>query len=144
MTKTLEEIANLTYDEAKNILAQAVAVRGEDFIYPEDEKITPSTCAYTREVDGKLTGSCVVGVALIDIMGIDPTLIGGSTFSADVLLDRSFGVKNSSVRSLFASIQWKQDTGTAWGVALDQAITELNTLAARRAELGVDTDKDKD
>jgi hypothetical protein len=145
MTYSKEDIEDMTYDEAKEVLAKAVAIRGRDFVYPEDEKIQPTICSYTREVDGNIVGSCVVGVALIDVLGFDGDALVGNTFAANTLLDKyGYTVKDEAVRTLFSVMQWKQDLGKPWGESFDLAIKETDDFIASRAAKNVDTPAPKE
>ena len=135
MTKTLE---NLTLAEAIAALRAAVEVRGANFVYPEEEKFTPtlmdgtvdpnqvSICMYTRggegEAEGKLVGSCVVGVALIDVLGVDPERLAGLQASADVALEHLGITEHKVITRVYLRAQGNQDAGIEWGAAVEDAL----------------------
>ena len=127
--KTIRE---LTIPQALEALEKAVELRGKDFVYPDDEKINGKTCQYTREVDGTKVGSCLVGVALIDVLGLPPEHMAGSTLSASAALTR-LGVTDAGVRRVFGAAQGAQDDGRSWGTSLDLARAEATLIAAVEA-----------
>ena len=126
MTKT--SLKDLTLTEAIDALNKAVDIRGVDFIYPESEKRAISAqdpnykaCVYTREVDHKLVGSCIVGVTLIDVLGVDAEVLDAVYDSSGEAL-RIVGVNSVLISEIYRLAQIKQDQGHPWGVARDFAL----------------------
>ena len=127
---TKEELQNLTYDQHKAALIKAVELRGNQFVYPKEER-DGNSCMYTREVEGKRVGSCIVGVALIDVLGLeaDDYLIE-SHAPADSLLS-NLGVSNRAVLTMYSEAQYTQDLEGTWGGARDSGIEAGDYIVAR-------------
>jgi hypothetical protein len=120
----------MTKTEALDALNKAVEVRGADFVYPEEEKAVTdakypdiASCIYTRNVDGQTVGACLVGVALIDVLGLDSDVIKDIYDTSYIALHRA-DVDNILINRIYRAAQNKQDNGWTWGAARDFAIAE--------------------
>ena len=125
MTTTRDNLKDLTLEEGIAALKAAVLVRGETFVYPEEEKIESdgdTVCVYTREVDGKTVGSCLIGVALIDVLGMDPAKIDGLNDISYTAMARYGRDDFSLLNRVFREAQRNQDRGVAWGESVEHAL----------------------
>jgi hypothetical protein len=121
-------IANITVEEALAAIEKAVEIRGRDFVYGDEERVhiddDPDNehlvCVYTRTVGDEVKGSCIVGTALIDILGVDPKLLEGVYAASHVVMDK-LGVRNYAAREVFSKAQIHQDNRETWGESYDAA-----------------------
>ena len=120
------ELTKLTPKQALDALREAVETRSRDFVYDDTFRVHPDehpsslVCVYTREEEGELKGSCLVGTALIDILGADATKIDKLYGPAYMALD-AYGIQDITVRQIFAEAQIRQDERMPWGDAYDAA-----------------------
>lgn len=119
---------DITYDKALEALNAAVAERGADFVYPDEERHEGVTCQY-RKPDG--TGSCIVGMALI-LLGVPAEEIpawgtpGQSSFDLLwELRERGIITFDRAASDLFSEVQDRQDCGTPWGQAVTEAVEQV-------------------
>ena len=107
----------------RDLIARAVAEKGEDYIYPEDEKDGDDgeMCRYFY--DGR--PSCIIGHVL-SYLGIDEAVEGAG---AEVALD-GLGFSYEELRAADEA-QTAQDEGCAWGQALisyDRALARWSKI----------------
>ncbi|AYR03193.1 hypothetical protein SEA_OCTOBIEN14_47 [Gordonia phage Octobien14] len=111
------------------------AVLNPDFVYEprktgevlHDQEVT--ACKYLKE-DG-VTGDCGVGVALIEC-GVNPEWLKRKEGGGAYTLLSQLGL-SERVRSIASSFQERQDTGTSWGEALQESLTNTERYARRDA-----------
>lgn len=103
--------ARLTDEQFIAAMREAVKVRGEDFVYPEEWR-GGAVCQYT--VDGE--GACIVGKALEIALG-EPYL--GDNADAFEVLTNVFHL-GLAVSLAAQETQGEQDNGEPWGKALAQ------------------------
>lgn len=120
---------NLTYDKAVSLIREAIAEKGEGYVY---EKINDG-CYYVHEGQP----SCLVGQVLVKA-GVDMDLLNADDPSAlyeahgyaDALCDRleAEGILTAGRRTirLLNEVQYNQDRSVPWGAALNSglALTE--------------------
>lgn len=102
----------ITRENFTAAIIQAVAERGEDYVYPEDDKIMDA-CQYKTE-NGE--PSCIIGLAL---HLIDPILVperGSVAGARDIL--RDIGVTDAALLDAATDAQSVQDNFSPWGYAL--------------------------
>ncbi|MFF5471025.1 hypothetical protein [Streptomyces achromogenes] len=120
----------LTLDRVKELLNEAVAEKGADYVYttPDGKQGTPEyqpTCLY---VHGDKPG-CIVGHAL-HRAGVSLSLLLEEEQDDASSVLRSLaqlGVLSytDGVSQLLYEAQQRQDHGTSWGEAVQQALAEL-------------------
>lgn len=124
MTTTRE----ITEQETEKLLANAVADRGEDFVYPEEWKYG-ADCQYFLP-DGK--PACIVGHVL-DQLGLTQTNISsvgvyGQLFPAvqinEHLAHTGIAFTKDAV-DLLVFVQNRQDRGVPWGDAVDTSLEPI-------------------
>jgi hypothetical protein len=120
----------LTLDRTKELLAEAVALKGADYVYttPDGEQGNPDTQPICWYVHGEEPG-CIVGHALHaagvplgrlreeernDAGGVLRSLHGDS---------RLRFTHEDGVAELLAAVQQDQDSGVPWGEALTNALS---------------------
>jgi len=137
MTRALEK---LTVARALELLDQAVAERGADFVYPEDWKVvvprdgakdTPM-CVYVHDGQPR----CIVGQVLVK-HGLKPAKLAfyeghGVTSVLKALGDSGVLSFEHGVLTLLRTAQDLQDDGCSWGGAVAKAREALYDL---RSEL---------
>lgn len=127
----------IDYESAKALLGEAVAEKGENYVYQYPKVLTvggladTGTCVYLDE-----TGcpSCIVGNALmragvptaaLRMLDLDNTTAGEGEFEHIL---GSFDVRLSgSALQLLSHVQIRQDNLKAWGYALNETIKELES-----------------
>lgn len=116
---------NLTVDALLEYAKNAVAERGEDWVYPDHMKDETNSCLYaTTDWDGTIKPACLVGHI---IWQIDPELLvrvhaySEGTGARTVLRD-DLDCHDSRVLQLAELMQERQDNGEPWGEALRAAI----------------------
>lgn len=125
----------LNLEKAQELIANAIADKGEDYIYPNAEGGN-GTCKYVdREYDNdwgsdhtKVKG-CIIGNALITALNLDMEALDGlyvNEESANAFLDYLVDEKllsgvGEGVRLYFANLQTSQDRGRPWGEANENA-----------------------
>lgn len=119
----------LTYDETVKILREVVAEKGEDYVYPGAAKndIPGARCKYF-ENDG--TPSCIVGhvLARYGLTLEELTDVHNAWTTPAKLLDLGLISTTPRVIELLAVAQGKQDFGSPWRVALDNALSRTEGL----------------
>lgn len=114
----------VTQEAAMDALRDAVAEKGAEYVYPENEKIGIS-CSYVW--DGR--PSCIVGNALhrlgvsLDILGRFEMTTAASVL--DSLRYRKILVVDTETRQAYDEAQTAQDDGRPWGEALAAAEESL-------------------
>jgi hypothetical protein len=126
----------LTYDEAVELLQEAVAKKGEDYVYEPPLVQTPyieegSQVALCVYFDDEGSPSCIVGHALAK-KGVTREALD----NVDSELNRNagpYGLESAEVISapvgvidLLSLVQDYQDQGTPWGEALRIATNRRN------------------
>lgn len=125
----------LNLEKAQELIANAIADKGEDYIYPNAEGGN-GTCRYVdREYDNdwgsdhtKVKG-CIIGNALITALNLDMEDLADENVneeSANALLDYLIEKKHLSgadveAREYFTRLQTSQDRGRPWGEANENA-----------------------
>lgn len=106
----------LTYTEAVALLDRAVAERGEDYVYPEEERTAMGDCRYF--FDGH--PSCIIGHVLA-YKGIGAEQIKDYEGKYVGAVISKFFVPAIDVALLFTEAQSMQDNGHSWGQAVSEA-----------------------
>lgn len=137
--------APFTPQQFIDALHAAVAERGGDFVYPQDDPdwVVAETCQYQTR-DGQ--PACIIGAAL---WKIDPALVpeygntnGVWTVLPNVLVGGDFDLDEDTreltkeerlLVSAASSAQTAQDTGKPWSVAMQEFDTVLSYGAASAA-----------
>lgn len=128
----------LTMERTKELLAEAVAERGEEYVYvtPDGVQVTPEcgiNCSYVhhRNVEGPLpepVAGCIAGLVLHKAGISLETLTEHENEPADVALadlEREAAVRvEGGVSMLLRRVQRRQDNGTAWGTAVARSLAE--------------------
>jgi hypothetical protein len=113
MTKTL------TYDEAVSLLDRAVAEKGADYVYPDDEKQGNKfgfpQCQYRTEDDKP---SCIIGY-VGNYLGVLDQFSEGEP-GVSVLRDAGYTF-DYRTDDLLNEAQSQQDAGMPWGKSVDAA-----------------------
>lgn len=123
---------DLSRDNVKRLMREAVLERGEDYSYPEEEKrryAGQPTCTYAKyNKDNEPVGcSCIVGDVLVRA-GLPVTMLPrfenkGAQLVADLLAGDGL-VNDLSGQRALAEAQFKQDAGSTWGEAFQAAFGE--------------------
>lgn len=116
----------LTFEKTKQLLREAVAEKGEDYVYKNPStQYSHAACEYTHTVEGKTTPGCLVGNVLYRA-GVplkELTLREGSAYNLFPTLEQdriiSFDEKASW---LLKEAQRRQDNGWTWGDSESLAI----------------------
>ena len=117
---TVKPSIDLTPEVALDLLAKAVAKRGEDYVYEKLDYASGLECRYAH----RGAPSCLVGEVLFEA-GI--TLAALVRFDRDEIGNPSALVDTDSLDIPFATAfaldraQQAQDTGKTWGAALQAA-----------------------
>lgn len=128
----------LTMERTKELLAEAVAERGEEYVYttPDGKQVTPDSginCYYVHycNAEGELpepVAGCIAGLVLHKAGVSLETLEERENEPADVALMRLASNDviraESGVSMLLRSVQRRQDNGTAWGTAVARSLAE--------------------
>lgn len=112
-------------------LKEAVAERGEDYVYPEVERTgfaddyhnANGTCQY-QTPDGEL--ACLIGLA---VSKLDPEAVpayGDARNASDILVPMGI---SKAVRHAAADAQETQDDGGTWGQAAEQFDATLRAMS---------------
>lgn len=122
----------VTYDEALQALQDAVAIKGEDYVYPDSAKVGSNrSCVYFNEGDG--TPACIVGHALAswgytltDLNSAGAYLGDMNEAGATPSFFEALNIEITDARTgaLLGLAQDAQDTGRAWGIAVSRAVTD--------------------
>lgn len=125
----------LTYENTVLALKNAVALKGEDYVYKVSANTRGPACVYFGR---DKQPSCIVGHLLAE-MGVEPFAFNSKTNSSSVTALMSKGVLEvddldanfrSRTLELLAMTQNKQDNGIPWGRALEEGIDYANSLRA--------------
>lgn len=112
---------NLTLDYTKELLRQAVADRGEDFVYEKPEGA--EQCMYVHE-DGP---GCIVGYVL-HAAGVPLEALNEheNTYASKMvryLLDEEIiDSADEWAMDLLNTVQDRQDNGVSWGLAVGRSL----------------------
>jgi hypothetical protein len=131
----------LTMERTKELLAEAVAERGEEYVYTtqDGKQVTPDSginCFYVhrRNAEGELpepVAGCIAGLVLHKAGVSLETLEERENEPADVALMRLASNDvirgESGVPMLLRRVQRRQDKGTAWGTAVANSLAEEPT-----------------
>lgn len=109
----------ITRENFTQAMEQAVAERGRDYLYPEDDK-QGSVCQYKTK-NGK--PSCIIGAAL-HILNPDFVPARGSSLPASAVLTE-LGVDDDRLLHAAQTAQSEQDQDMTWGFALDKFKEDL-------------------
>jgi len=114
----------LTNEVVSDLLDEALALRGERYVYPREDGLT---CTYVR--DGK--PSCLVGVVLSlaglpldELVKADKAAYGTSEQADKLLVDLDLRGKirmTHDVMRALSHAQMMQDGGETWGEAVELA-----------------------
>ena len=127
MTETMIETIELTAEKAHELMREAVAEKGEDYVY--ESPLASGECAYLTYADPEVpqedpTGpSCIVGQVLVRV-GVPLEILRGAegfrpAKALAELADRGVIVDcPARVVSALNHAQIDQDTGKSWGEAL--------------------------
>lgn len=115
----------------KELLAAAVAERGEDFVYitPDTDEESAPKCLYVHEATGGLECGCIVGWVL-HRAGVPLELLrqyegSHATDVLDRLWDINVLAASLEAASLLHAVQGSQDDGSPWGEAVREALEEV-------------------
>lgn len=126
----------ISYEMALKGLKAAIEVKGADYVYQPFETTTMSQGA-CRYFDQQAQPSCIVGHVL-DSLGVAPFRFEQPMNAVGVAMLESRGVIAydqddwEKTGKLLYYAQRRQDRGTPWGAAVDEAI------AAAECEVGLD------
>jgi hypothetical protein len=141
------ETVEITLDEAKTFLADAVKKKGAEHVYKlvENPDSGGETCAY---FDPKTKApSCIVGHVL-DRKGIthDTLFARERNLYTDVegLIDAEIIRVDNETHALLSIAQAKQDDHQPWGKAVEAALKEYEERAEEYEAEGVDDDPSDD
>ena len=121
----------LTETEVREALYKAVKLKGEDYVYPEEMKLTEdggyqvtgvmASCVYwdRRDPTKPPAPCCIVGVTL-DILGIPPDWVEEFRGVADAI-DKEKVSLEANALMLLEKAQEEQDDGAKWGAAIAHA-----------------------
>lgn len=115
-----------TPEQTLKYLREAVAERGEDYVYPNELKMyyrdgpEPTMCRYVKP-DGS-GPACIVGVVLHKY-GVSLETLAEHETEAGWRVARELGVDTRS-RQMLSTAQDAQDGGKTWGAALVNAESE--------------------
>jgi hypothetical protein len=115
-------LPTLTYKDVKRALEEAVAEKGADFRYNEEDELNGfGPCLYVPDPDAEIedprsTTGCLLGVATAKL-GVEWT--DGDVASISQYTGERFHIEEGRVMLAMASAQQAQDTGGTWGEALD-------------------------
>lgn len=117
-------------DQARDLLARAVATQGRDFVYNPDNIV--GVCRYEPDTDlppdnPRAVTGCLIGVAL-DLAG--ETRHYGATLAVSSLTYKFPGMMTDRVAEYFQVAQTAQDHGDSWGTAYDLAEAYYQTRLA--------------
>lgn len=116
----------LTLDRTKELLAEAVALKGADYVYttPDGEQGNPDTSPICSYVHGEEPG-CIVGhvlhsagIPLAELRGEERNDASGALRGLRGTLHYEDGVAE-----LLMAVQQDQDSGVPWGEALTNALS---------------------
>lgn len=107
---------HLTYELAKELVQEAIAERGEDFVYTPPEGV--DDCMYVHDDEP----GCIVGHVLISGLGLASTLlesIEGQDASHALSLAVRHGIiiYDDDAEIYLLNLQAFQDSGDSWGKA---------------------------
>lgn len=107
--------ATITRENFTAAMEQAVAERGEDFVYPDGwrEQSTSGNGSCQYYVEG-VGGACIIGKAL-ENLGVDTSQIPNSD-AMEILTE--LGIHDEGLVSAALTAQVTQDSGGTWGQAL--------------------------
>lgn len=117
----------LTLDKAKELLAEAVALKGEDYVYttPEGVQGTEDGFPICLYVHGDQPG-CLVGHVLAAAGAPLATLAEHENAAASDLLWALYDKYSDDVSLLLTEAQRAQDLGRSWGESVRYALAELD------------------
>jgi len=114
----------VTYDVLLAALREAVAEKGEDYVYKK-RGAAGNRCVYVHEEDGKKVPSCIIGNAM-HRLGVplgNLHFLGGSEALFNILVKGGvIADVEPKARDLAMGVQAGQDYGVPWGAALIQAV----------------------
>lgn len=127
----------LTMERTKELLAEAVAERGWDYVYvtPDGVQLTPDSginCFYVhhRNAEGPLpepVAGCIAGLVLHKAGVSLETLAKHESEPADValgyLMEEAVVHAEGGVPALLRNVQRRQDNGHPWGQAVANSLT---------------------
>lgn len=118
----------------KELLAEAVALKGEDYVYttPEGDKGSEDYQPVCLYVHGDQPG-CIVGHVL-HAAGVPLDNLGryegdDATVAIRTLIDDETIASDLTVGRLLRAVQDRQDSGIPWGQAVQQALAEPDSTA---------------
>jgi hypothetical protein len=126
----------LTMERTKELLAEAVAERGADYVYttPNGTVVTPESglrCLYVHRnnAEGELpepVAGCIAGLVLHKAGVSLEALRGHEDQPADDVLERletnEVARGDAAVRTLLRNVQRRQDDGQPWGQAVANSL----------------------
>lgn len=128
----------LTMERTKGLLAEAVAERGEDYVYTTPSGKTPdgeggTNCFYVHYDKGgerlpEPVAGCIAGLVLHKAGLPLDTLSEHENSPVDIVLSHLTGAgevgAESGVQRLLRDVQRRQDKGVAWGQAVALTLAE--------------------
>lgn len=123
----------LTLEQAMRYAEEAVAERGEDFVYNDKATWDGSFCSYVpksdprfrqigagREASGSAVTGCLIG-EILNRAGLlsDKIAVSGLTIRSHIGVDLQ--VESDDVSEFLGVLQVHQDQGSTWGEALKAA-----------------------
>lgn len=118
-------MARIGKREAARILRRVVAKHGPDTRYRDRDRTNYVTCKYVNSDGAPL---CIVGVALVEELGVDPALL---MVAKSFRLDDTYGLYNEvpqlqeiitpAAAAVFQRAQTEQDFDATWGAAVERA-----------------------
>lgn len=107
---------HLTYELAKELVQEAIAERGEDFVYTPP--MGADDCKYVHDDEP----GCIVGHVLISGLGLPSTLLSaceGTDASHVLRVARQDALitADADAESYLCDLQSLQDSGDSWGKA---------------------------
>jgi len=118
---------DLTYDRAVQLLEQAVEVFGEDHVYsPRDGGTTP-WCKYVHEgrpdcIVGNVLAAAGVPIWRLEAADSFPNNPTAGELVAQLAAEEFLAPLDERTPYLLDVVQDRQDAGTPWGEAVDDAI----------------------
>lgn len=119
----------LTLEETKRLLNEAVEERGAEYVYPNATKDGDSTCRYVHyQPDGDTPG-CIVGWVLHKA-GIPLPELSKSEGENAVAAVRRLGINgllrtDPEVSTLLRKVQGWQDHAASWGKAVEKGLANV-------------------
>lgn len=122
---------DLTYDNVKRLMRDAVLERGKDYTYPAEEMLSSGKgCAYAVYENGLPRGpSCIVGNVLVraglPVSALPQFENRGAYMVVTELADRGRAeVDHHAAIDALDTAQMRQDHGETWGEAFAAAFGE--------------------